>query len=59
MLYFWRQRMHLCSAEEELAGLSRSPLPPITPPKQDSDREVADDVSDDDDNDEHGDRVMI
>lgn len=41
--------------EEELAGISRSPLPPITPPKQDSDREVADDVSDDDDNDEHGD----
>ena len=28
---------------------------PITPPKQDSDREVADDVLDDDDNDEHGD----
>ena len=42
-------------AEEEVAGLSRSPLHPITPPKQDSDREVADDVSDDDDNDEHGD----
>ena len=27
----------------------------LSPPKQDSDREVVDDVSDDDDNDEHAD----